>query len=170
MKPHCLAGICLLLLSFFPVVAVCQEGYSSAQPSIPARIYYRVFTIYTHQEACEKSPKVSVISLRLPSTRMRVGDKIKTNSPDDSIVSDLVIEAFDEDGNFLPAVPVYVMAVSQGKTIDYDPGILYRDGSMDYWEARSPGKFDIGVSWACPSSPQNVVQDSVTIEVVDAEN
>lgn len=159
----------LLLPLLFPALGSCQEGYSSAQPSVPANIYYRAFTIYTLQEACEKSPKVSTLSIRLPNTRIQVGDRIKTNAPDDSTVSDLVIEAFDAEGHFLPSVPVHVGAGSQGRTVDFDPGIIYRDASMDYWEARLPGKFDLEVSWACSHDAQSVVQDSVTIDVVGSD-
>ncbi len=81
----------------------------------------------------------------------------------------MVIEAFDEEGHFLPSVPVHVVAGSQGRTVDFDPGIIYRDASMEYWEARLPGKFDVGVSWACSRDAQSVVQDSVTIEVVGSD-
>lgn len=169
MKIHNLK-ICFLFFACYPVIALCDEGFSSAEPSIPANIYYRAFTIITLQEECEKSPEVSKITLRLANTTIEVGDRVHSNSPDDSTVSDLVIEAFDDEGNFLPSVPVHVGAGSQGRTIDYDPGVIYKDASMEYWEARKPGKFDIGAIWACSSNPQKVVGDTVTIQVVESSD
>jgi hypothetical protein len=164
MKNHC-QGIPLLMACLVAPAAVCEEGHSSAQPSAPATIHSRAFTIHTLQDACDDSPTVSSLVLTLRSTRIHVGDRINTNTVDNASVSDLIIEAFDADGNFVPSVPVYVGATSQGKTQEYDPGIVYKDASMDYWEARLPGKFDIEAGWLCVSDTQQAVRDKVTVEV-----
>ena len=158
--------IFILLISFLSSSAHSTEGYSSTEPSKPANIYSRTFTIYTLQEACAESPPVAEIKLRLPGTTIQVGDRIHTNHPDDSVVSDLIIEAFDKEGTFLPGVPVSVGAGSIGRTLSFDPGIIYRDSSMDYWEARKPGEFEIGTSWLCATSVETSVTDTIVVKVI----
>ncbi|MFT4861895.1 MAG: hypothetical protein ACI95C_001107 [Pseudohongiellaceae bacterium] len=97
------------------------EGYSSSEISIPANIYYRAFTINTRQEACEESPAVATIKLRLPNTTMAVGERLVTNLSDGSVVSDLFIAAYDVEGKFVPSVPVLVDVYSIGRTRHYNP-------------------------------------------------
>lgn len=157
----------ILLSLISPAIAFCDEGYSSAEPSSAANIYSRTFTIYTHKDACDKSPVVSEIRIKYPKEIIEVGNRIHANSPDDSIVSDFIIKAFNAEGNFLPSVPIYVDVNLQDSTLDFDPGIIYRDATMNYWEARKPGMFVIRARWACPSYAQSDIQDTITIEVVE---
>ena len=145
-----------------------QEGYSSAEPGVPANIYSRAFTLMIHQQVCEDSPDVARISLKLFRDVMVVGERIRTNRADDSVVSDLVIEAFDASGNFLPAVPVYSSVSSAGRTRDFDPGVVYRDGSMDYWELRKAGEIEVSAYWACAKTREALVGDTLLIKVLKA--
>lgn len=153
----------ILLILFLPVAAFCDEGYSSATLSSFANVYSRAFTIYTHVEACGKAPEVSEIEINYPKEIIKVGDRIQANSSDDSIVSDFIINAFDEDGNFLPSVPIFVYVNLPVSTLDSGPEVIYRDSSINYWEARKTGEFSIEVVWACQSD----VLDRIIIEVVD---
>lgn len=159
----------IVVLGFFlaPITAFCTEGFSSIERSEPANIYYRAFTIDTRQEACTKSADVAEIKLYLQRTTISVGDRVHTNTPDDSVVSDFIIEAFDEAGNFLSGVPVSVEAESVGRTASFDPEIVYRDASMEYWEARKPGEFEVRARWLCASSSEADVSDTVIVHVVE---
>ncbi len=149
-----------------PTAALSQEGYSSSAPSMPATIYQRAFTLHTSQKACEKSPEIESIKLFLPSYTMYIGERLHTTDLNNSIASDLIIEAYDSAGNFVSGVPVYITAYSTGRTSDFDPGILYRDGSMEYWVAKKLGKFELFVRWLCNNSRNANIFDTVSVEVI----
>jgi len=157
----------LLMLS---INALGAEGFSSPTVDSPAKLYYRAFTIYTGQEACDKSPKVATLRIRVPSQTLIVGDKLQAYYRDSTEESDLIIEAYDSTGNFLPSVPISAEAYSIGRTDNYDPGIIYINSSMDYWEARRPGRFVVTARWNCATTDSNGVYDEVTIEVQQQED
>lgn len=158
----------IFILAVLPATGLGAEGYSSSALSIPAKIYYRAFTLYTGKEACDKPPEVKTIRITVLSTTMYVGDRLYLSLAVDSVDSDFIIEAFDVVGNFVPSVPVHVEAYSVGRTIDYDPGIIYKDGSMDYWEAIKPGEFAVFVRWACPKPVGTGVWDEVVVRVLES--
>jgi len=150
-----------------PTTLLGDEGFSSSNLATPANVYYRAFTIYSLESACEKSPEVSSIKLHVPNGTLYVGERLHANTPDDSVVSDFIIEAFDREGNFVANVPVQVSVYSVDRTSTFDPGIVYRDASMDYWEARKPGEFAVFVRWSCAESASDSVTDEVIVKVID---
>lgn len=91
-------GLALLLVVANITVATIGQGYSSAEPGAQISAGQRAFTIYTHQEACDRTAYPSRIIAR--PLELEVGDKFRLSDP--------VVEAFDEDGNFLPSVPLEI--------------------------------------------------------------
>lgn len=160
----------ILCLSLLPISALGIEGYSSPDISSPAKLSYRAFTIYTGQEACNNSPDISSIKLRVSFETITIGDKLQAYGSNDSDPTDLTILAFDSEGNFVPNVPVYVHAYSIGRTEENDPGIIYIDSSINYWEARKSGEFAISVRWLCAEPDSGGVMDTVVLKVVERED
>ena len=72
------------------------EGLTSAAPGESARASYRMFTTISGPEACAAARSPAVI--RPESVEMSVGDSIS--------LSDVVIESFSIDGEFVASVPV----------------------------------------------------------------
>ncbi len=162
-----LFSLVLLILS---KSALGAEGYSSPSLGSPAKLSYRAFTIYTGQEACEKTPEVASLRIRLNRQMLRVGDKLQAYYLNDAEESDLIIEAFDLAGNFIPSVPISAEAFSIGRTANYDPGIIYMNSSMNFWEARKPGHFAVTTRWYCGAPGSDGIRDEVIIEVREQEN
>lgn len=133
------------------------EGYSSAAPGGPAAIHFRAFTIYTGQEACAKSPKPAELRIVPNPLQLQVGDRIH-RSNGDAHVSELVIEAYDEDGSFLPSVPIIV------NRIDVQSALASRS-DWDYLEAIRAGEDELVVYWACPAPDGSAVEARIRIFV-----
>ena len=123
------------------------EGYSSTEPGGPSAIYFRAFTIYKGKEACEKSPLPVEFRIFPNPLRMKVGDRIHRSNVHDN-PSELVIEAYDKDGVFLPAVPIVV------DTIDAQH-VTGSRSDWDYFEAIREGEAELVVGWAC-ATPDGV--------------
>lgn len=132
------------LLVLFPLSALAGifgEGYSSSALGGPSDIRYRAFTIYTAQEVCAESKLPAVLRVRPSPLEMRIGDRIhRTNVGRNP--SELIIEAYGENGEFLPAVPVIV------STVDVQ-NVTASRADWDYLEAVSEGEDELVVSWAC---------------------
>jgi hypothetical protein len=112
MNPECRRRwpiVAVLLLAIQPAAAggIFGEGYTSAEPGGPATIRFREFTIYTAQEACETSPLPTELRILPNPLRLKVADRIHRTNGDEH-ASELVIEAYDKDGLFLPSVPIVV--------------------------------------------------------------
>lgn len=135
------------------------QGYSSASLGDPAKIYYRAFTLHNLEPACSKTAPVSNLVVSHPKTRFTVGDRIYRNDPNSLKETEMVIEAFDETGNFVPSVPIDVQLIARDVTGAYNSTVFHGYSDMNYTEAVMPGEFDIIVSWACS---QHKNADSVT--------
>jgi hypothetical protein len=155
----------VLSLAIQPAAAggVFGEGYSSAEPGGTAAIHFRVFTIYTGQEACEKSPVPTELRILPNPLRLNVGDRIHRTNGDEH-ASELVIEAYDKDGLFLPSVPIVV------NLIDVQSVVVSRS-DWDYFEAIRAGEDELVVGWACPGPDGSPVEVRIRILVtrVNAE-
>ena len=113
------------------------EGTSSAELGVPAQIFYRAYTIYTLQEACDRSAVPASLSVRLTHRKVSVGTRVHRDSG-----SELIVEAYDEGGKFLPSVPIVVAVLA-------DPGVIGSRSDWDYFEALTPGEAEVRVSWIC---------------------
>jgi hypothetical protein len=91
-------GLAILTILNTVTVATIGEGYSSSEPGAPIRAGRRAFTIYTHQEACEKAAEPARIVAE--PIELVVGDKFALSDP--------VVAAFDYAGNFVPDVPLEI--------------------------------------------------------------
>ena len=147
----------VLLLAVPPaaIAGIFGEGYSSAKPGAPSAVYFRAFTIYTGQEACEKSPVPVELRIFPNPLQMSVGDRIHRSNVDEH-PSELVIEAYDKDGAFLPAVPVVV------NTIDAQ-NVVGARSDWDYFEAIREGEAELVVGWACAAPDGEPVEARIRI-------
>jgi hypothetical protein len=133
------------------------EGYSSARPGGPAAIYFRAFTIYTAQEACAKSPVPAEFRILPDPLELNVGDRIhRTNGHEHA--SELVIEAYDQDGTFLPSIPIIVNLIDVQK-------VVASRSDWDYLEAIRAGEDELTVHWACPAPDDSSVEKRIRIFV-----
>ena len=113
------------------------EGTSSTEPGAPSAIFYRAFTIYTGQEACASSRTPASLRVHLRMEEVGVGTRVHRDSP-----SELVVEAYDDAGTFLPAVPIVVEVLA-------NTGVVASGGDRDYFEIIGPGEVEVVARWLC---------------------
>lgn len=137
------------------------EGYSSMIPNGPSDIRIRAFTIYSNQEACDLSAVVAEFRVYPNPLILNIGERIhRTN--DNTQTSELVIEAYGTNGEFLPSVPVRL------STMDIQQVTATRS-DWDYLEAVREGEDDLIVQWACATS--NGVHPLAKVRIiVNSEN
>ena len=141
-----LATLSLLLLSLNASPIWAQgfaEGYSSELPGEPARISNRAFTIYTKQDVCLASDTPTRFQLHQSAISLKVGDKIYRGGR-----TTLVIEAYGEDGRFLPKVPIELLVIQESD-------ILASRSDWDYLEALNEGTAEILIRGSC-TGEQNI--------------
>ena len=119
------------------------EGYSSSVPGGPADIRYRAFTLYTAQEACARSPHPDRLQVRPEPLIFKVGDRLHRSNVENR-VSELIIEAYGADGEFLSAVPILVSTSDR-------QNVTAARSDWDYLEAVREGEDELVVAWACPT-------------------
>ena len=137
------------------------EGYSSAEVGTPSPIYFRAFTIYTGQEACEHSLRPVEFKILPNPLRLTIGDRVHHTGLDGR-PSDLVIEAYDAEGAFLPSVPVTVAVISKDNVTD-------SRSNWDYMEAVRDGQDELRVVWACTAADGRTVETRIPILVTSEE-
>lgn len=153
----------LMLMSLILIVpaavsaAAFGEGYSSMISNGPADIRFRAFTIYTLQEACDSSPAVAELRIFPDPLILKIGDRIHRSNVN-SQTSELIIEAYGNDGEFLPAVPVIV------STVDVQ-NITSTRSDWDYFEAVREGEDGLIVAWACPTPGGQQLETRVRVVV-----
>ncbi len=149
--------IVLLLLHMPAFAGAFGEGYSSTVPGGSANINFRAFTIYTRQEACEKSPFPSELRVLPNPLILKIGDRVhRSNVSNES--SELSVEAYGSSGEFLPAVPIIV------STADVQ-NVTASRSDWDYLEAVREGEGELVVSWACTSPDGQQLEARVQIIV-----
>jgi len=139
------------------------EGYSSVEPGGPSSISFRAFTIITGREACEKSPRPAELRIFPNPLRMRVGDRIHRSNVDEH-PSELVIEAYDDRGAFLPAVPIAVSTIDAQR-------VTGSRSDWDYFEALGEGEAELVVFWPCttPGGPNVEARVRILVTASNAE-
>jgi hypothetical protein len=150
---------CMALL--FPLSALAgtfAEGFSSSVLGGPADLRYRAFTIYTGQEACAEAKQPAELSVRPSPIEMSIGDQIHRSNVDRA-PSELIIEAYGEAGEFLPAVPIVVSIVDS-------QGVTGSRSDWDYFEAIAQGAAELVVGWRCKTPSGEPLTASVRIVVV----
>ncbi len=134
-------------------VATIGEGLSSSEPGANIRAGYRIFTTITGPEACKSTP--TPVSLRSKPITLTVGDKLH--------LTDLVVDAYDASGNFLPSTPLEILETDEGNRV------LKRDleSARYVWIAAEPGTiillardYCVGAGGAETELPVQVVQFS----------
>lgn len=129
------------------------------KPGAPAEIQFRAFTIYTGAEECKKSRQPAELRVHPDLLRLKVGDRVhRTNV--NRHKSELVIEAYSEDGEFLSAIPIFV------STID-NSNVTRSRSDWDYLEAIKAGEADLVVGWACSSPGGKPVRTHVHVIVTN---
>jgi len=159
-------AVLLLAVPLAAAAGIFGEGYSSAEPGAPSALHFRTFTIYTLQEACRKSPVPAGLRIFPNPLRMSVGDRIHRSNVSEH-PSELVIEAYDKNGAFLPAVPVVVNTLEVSNVVG-------SRSDWDYFEALREGEDELAVFWACAppdgtpvEARVRIIVTSRTAEVVD---
>lgn len=143
-----LSALSLATLSAPATAFTFAEGYSSATPGEPALLYYRAFTLTEGREACDSGSKATALRLRLPSTTLKVGDRIHRMNTNPATRMDLIIEARDGLGALVPGVPIVVDVIPENADgTDKEP--VTTRGDLDYLEATAPGKFTIQAQIYC---------------------
>lgn len=136
------------------------ETYTADVPGSPVALHSRSFSLGIMPEVCSKSPAPSKLVLRDP-IRLRVGQRIERMAqvPENS-QDDVIVDAYDEHGTFLPHVPVTISVL--------DPqGILAFRSDGDYVEAVAVGEAGLEVFWACASPEGPVIQARARVIVTD---
>jgi len=138
------------------------EGYSSATPGEPALLYYRAFTLDEGREACTAQSRPTALRIRLPSTKLKVGDRIHRMNGNPATRLDLVIEARDSNGALVPGIPIVVdVTVQKSEGLSIEP--LASQADKDYLEAIAPGTATLTATTYCDYGPIRT-QVTLTIE------
>jgi len=146
------------LVPTWAYASIFGEGFTSEAPGSPSDIRLRVFTIYTREESCERSPVVDHFKIIPSPLYLEIGDRIhRTNVNEWS--SEIVVEAYDENDRFLPSVPIFV------SLIDED-GIATLRSDWDYFEATHEGEAILTITWACPNQDNEPIEANSPIVVV----
>lgn len=133
------------------------EGYSSSLPGGPSALSFRAFTIYTAEEACETSSIPAKLKIFPNPIQMGVGDRIHRSNVKQR-PSELVVEAYDEHGVFLPAVPINVSILDTNN-------VITSRSDWDYFEATKEGEAEVFVSWACSTADSSTAEAHAQIYV-----
>jgi hypothetical protein len=150
----------VLLFPLSALAGIFGEGFSSSLLGGPPAIRYRAFTIYTAQEACAESALPAEFRVRPNPLRMRLGDRVHRTNVERN-PSELIIEAYGEDGEFLPAVPIIV------STVDVQNVTVSRS-DWDYFEAVRDGEDELVIAWACRTP--NGVQLEARVSIIVASS
>jgi hypothetical protein len=110
------------------------ESFSPEGHSLPASLENHFFTVDSLNEACENSRIPAFLDISLGSLRPVIGDRI--------YFEDIIIEAFDENSEFLSTLPIHVSALSQD-------GMLKAHQDWDYVEVSSFGHAMLIVNFYC---------------------
>lgn len=144
-------AILLAAVSVDTQVSRFAEGYSSEASGLPAGLSWREFTIYTGREACAASPVPSAFVIRPAPIVLKVGERLH-RTPD----TELIIEAYDQKGTFLPRVPIIVNIASPEE-------VLESRSDWNYMEAAAPGEGELTTLWYCADEER--VEHRVFIKV-----
>lgn len=138
------------------------EGYSSATPGAAALLYYRAFTTDEGREGCDTLSRPTALRMRLPSTKLKVGDRIHRMNSNPATRLELIVEARDGNGALVPNVPIVVEAIAQ-KVEGAAAEPVTSSANQDYLEAVAPGAFTLKATIYCDYAPVSA-QLPLTIE------
>ncbi|WP_152025262.1 hypothetical protein [Congregibacter litoralis] len=113
------------------------EGYSASVVDGSIETGFRMFTIYSLEKACSQ-PHMPV-SLVAKDLELDVGDTFT--------LSKLLVNALDDNGEFIPSVPIVI-------TGEVDSNVIYHDPAFDQesYVARHAGSVSFAVVYLCPSA------------------
>ena len=114
------------------------SGYSANEQGQAASLFKGSFDPEAKEQECSQATKPSSLEIRLSNPDLSVGDRI--------YLDDFIIEAFDDNGNLIPEVPILVYVLSQD-------GMLETDSNWDYVEIFSYGHADFFAEYYCRESP-----------------
>lgn len=147
--------ILTLLIPTSASAAIFGEGFSSPTPNAPADIRFRAFTIYSLESACEASAAVERLNIMPNPLFLAIGDRVHRSNE-----SVIVIEAYDENGEFLPSVPLVINLFD-------DQNTTTSRSDWDYFEAVREGEARLFTFWACAKQSTQGVEASARIVVTD---
>lgn len=135
-----------------------SEAYTADAQGLPVALHSRLFSLGVMPEICDKSPVPSKFVPRDP-IRLRVGQHIeRIGQVSENRQDEIVVDAYDENGSFLPHVPIRV-------TVTDPQGIIGYRSDGDYVEAVAPGEASFDVTWACESDRESRVQSRIRVLV-----
>ncbi len=140
--------LAILALVLWPAshAAIFAEGYSSAVQSTAADIRFRAFTLYSREAACNVAPAIAEIKVLPDPIRLQVGERIHRSNVT-NIVTELIVEAYNSDGEFVPGVPIIVELLDNN-------GVTATRSDWNYLEAQQAGVAELLVRPACLSSAE----------------
>jgi len=86
------------------------EGYTSRTPELPIDLGFRAFTLYS--TPCEGLPRTETVVAEPVRIALKPGDRFR--------MSDVVLRAYDETGQFTPRTPVYAMMHYMSDVLAFD--------------------------------------------------
>ncbi len=128
------------------------EGYSSSQSGEEIELSYRMFTAPMSEELCRDAGSNQELLTSMPVVTLVVGDQFS--------LTDLKIDALDEDGMFQKRVPIVV-----GVPLIEDGFLEYRPDEIEF-VAVKPGAMQVEVMSYCMPT----VRLYITITVLDISN
>jgi hypothetical protein len=137
-----------------------SEAYTADVQGLPVALHSRLFSLGVMPEICNKSPVPSKFVPRDP-IRLRVGQHIeRIGQVPENRQDDIVVDAYDAKGTFLPHVPIRVTVTDPQGIIGYRP-------VGDYVEAVAAGEASFEVTWACGSDDGPRVQSRIRVIVTE---
>lgn len=133
------------------------EGYTSAEPGGHADVRFRAFSVPMWPQMCDESPRPVELRVLPNPIVMSIGDRIHRSNVT-TRESELIIEAYGQDGEFQPQVPITISTTGLH-------GILDSRSDWDYMEAVATGEDELVVSWICDSGDGAPVQARVPMIV-----
>ncbi|MCK7596573.1 hypothetical protein M0G74_04715 [Microbulbifer sp. CAU 1566] len=101
-------GTCIWSLSGW--AGMLAEGRSSVTEDATIEAGWRMYTLYTGPEACEKSSPIAHMEVEPGEVRVRVGETWEPKQ--------LVVRAFDTQNRFVPAAPLTVSLYEDSELVD----------------------------------------------------
>ena len=112
-------------------------GYSASRRGDSAFLIMGSVNPEEQEQECSQAPTPASLEIRLSNPDLSPGDRV--------YLEDFIIEAFDENGDLIPEVPILVYVLSQ-------EGMLEANPNRNYVEVFSYGHADFFAEYYCSES------------------
>lgn len=129
------------------------EGLSSTEPGSPARVAERFFSAPDLEERCGAAP--GGIRLVAEPVSLSPGDALRMEA--------LVIHAYDEQGNFVPAIPIEILGPDDSTVL-----VRERDAAGTALRAATEGSETLHARPVCGEAGQATSRIRISVSPEDA--